>query len=150
MKASLVVWVLWGGFFSACSTGNHLERIQTQAPRDADMVGLYSIMEETASGRSLERTTFKNTRVDIAPGGILRFSEFPIFADAANIRGIFTTINEPGRWVITSDRHGYSMTLIRDYGDRLHAVLTKGGNPTDVILYFGPRENGVFIKLRKL
>lgn len=150
MKTSLLLLVFSCGFFSACSQTNHLERIQTQAPADKDIVGTYSIIEETASGRSLEQTRFKTTRVDIAAGGTLRFTEFPIFSDASKIRGIFTTINEPGRWIITSDQRGYSMTLIREYGDRLHAILTEGGNPTDMILYFGPRENGVFVKLRKI
>jgi|GEM_PF-5392383 len=146
---SLIVFA-FGLIVGGCTSDNRLERIQVEAPADADIVGTYYILEETASGKSLEKTELKATRVELAPGGTLTFTEFPLFNHPAGFPGIFTKINETGRWLITSDRRGYSVEFTRANGDHLRAVVTEGGNPSDLIFYYGPRESGYFTKLRKL
>lgn len=135
---------------TGCSSTNRLERIQTDPPSHADIVGTYYILEETASGRSLEKTELKDTRVELAADGTVKFTDFPLFNSPRGFRGIFTKINESGRWNITSGPAGFFVEFLRGTGDKFTAVVTEGGNPSDLIFYYGPRSEGFFTKLRKL
>lgn len=136
--------------FAGCSSANRLERIQTSPPSNSDIVGRYFILEETASSRSLQDSELKNCQVDIAADGTVKFVDFPLFNSPRGFRGIFTKITESGRWLISSEPVGYFVDFFRENGDRFRAAVTEEGNPSDLILYYGPRAEGYFTKLRKL
>ena len=136
--------------FAACSTAPQLERPQLDAPSDADIAGTYTLVEETVTGRSLEKTELANARLELKPGGDLQLTEFPIFQNLRGIRGTYRKVNEGGKWFITHNRDGYIVMISPDIQDRMKALVVEGGNPSDLIIYYSSRESGYYAKWRKM
>lgn len=134
---------------TACSNAPRMERSQLEAPSDADIAGNYTLIEETVTSRPLDESPIKGARLELNADGTLKLLNFPIVLRSGGIHGIHHQITETGRWLVVSRREGYGVILVRGNGDRLHSDVVEGGNPSDLMIYYGPKGNGYFTKWRK-
>lgn len=147
---SLLTAALLGFVMTSCSDAPKLERAQMNPPSGDDLVGTYSIIEDTVSGLPLTESSLDKSRIEIHKDGTALFTDFPLFEKRRGIQGIPQhRVTKPGTWFAASDAAGYNVTLTPDSEDRIKALVVESSQPSDLIIYYAPATEGFFTKWRK-
>jgi hypothetical protein len=147
---ALLTFALLGFTITGCSNAPKLERAQMNPPSGDDLVGTYSIIEDTVSGLPLTESSLDKSRIEIHKDGTSLFTDFPLFEKRRGIQGIPQhRVTKPGTWFVASDTAGYNVTLTPDSEDRIKALVVESGQPSDLIIYYAPATEGFFTKWRK-
>ena len=123
-----------------------MEQPELSPPSGAAIVGTYTIVEETVSGKPLAQSSLEKSSIEVRPGGTAQFTDFPLFDHRRGIQGIPRKTTQAGRWLISPAPTGYCVLLDLETENRTKALIVEGG---DFIIYYAPSSDGYFTKWRK-
>ncbi len=138
------------GFLAGCTTAPQMERPQINAPADAELVGTYTVVEETLTGAPGGPNGLTTSRLELRPGGKASVVDFPDFRGPMFPQRDPPKVTGSGTWIVTAAREGYRLVLdINELPFPLRATITEGGNPSDLMFYFRPNDPNWFMKWRR-
>lgn len=151
MKATLWLSLVALGLFAGCENAPQMERPQINVPSDRDLIGTYTVLEETITGQPSGGNGLTTSRLELQPGGKATVVDFP------DVRGPMFPERYPhkvsgsGTWIVTQGREGYRLVLdINEMPHPVRAVIAENGNPSDLMFYYRPNDANWFIKWRRV